>query len=127
MTGQHFATPQATAKATAIAADIEQATTPNTPKKRGRKSTKIADAYNAITSTPVPLAQFCLDHGVSEHVIKQRSRFAPDRTDVRVGKNRKSGQYEVWCEVATPTPTMDAEAIVDTLTDVTAADTSAMA
>ena len=61
-----------------------QASTP--AKKRGRKTSKIRDAFNAITTTPQPLYDFCLAHDVSEHCMRQHSRFAPDRTDIVIRK-----------------------------------------
>lgn len=51
-------------------------------KPRGRQTNKIADAFNAVTSERIPLAQFCEEHKVSEHVMRQRKRFAEHQTDV---------------------------------------------
>lgn len=58
-----------------------------TPKKRGRKGTKIAQAFGAITTDPVPAEAFAESHGVSMNVLRQAKRF--DRTGgtkVRVKK-----------------------------------------
>lgn len=50
------------------------------PKKRGRKGTKIAQAFQAITDTPVPVEDFLADHGISLAVLRQHKRF--DKTDL---------------------------------------------
>ena len=57
------------------------------PKKRGRKGTKINDAFAAIDTTPVPAEEFASTRGVSLNVLRQAKRF--DRTGgakVRVKK-----------------------------------------
>jgi hypothetical protein len=74
-------------------------TTAVAPKKRGRKTSKIRDAFNAITSTPQPLYEFCQLHGVSEHCMRQHSRFAPDRTDIVIRKVKGENTVPmIWIE-----------------------------
>jgi hypothetical protein len=46
-----------------------------TPKKRGRKGTKITSAFMAVTDAPVAVDQFVLQHSVSLAVLRQSKRF----------------------------------------------------
>jgi hypothetical protein len=68
-------------------------------KTRGRKSSKIATAYAAITTTPVNLEEFCTAHGVSKHCMIQRKRFGASHTDVVVRKI--NGVQQIYRQVAT--------------------------
>lgn len=58
------------------------------PKKRGRKGTKIAEAFDLIDTTPVAADAFAAQHNVSLNVLRQAKRFDPyaDRGRVRVKK-----------------------------------------
>ena len=67
-------------------------------RRRGRKSSKIKDALNAVSTTKQPLKQFCERHSVSEHCMRQHARFAPDRKDIVVRKDKESGQIMIWSE-----------------------------
>lgn len=49
------------------------------PKPRGRQTNKIVTAFNSVGYDPVPLDTFCETHGISSHVMTQRSRF--DKSD----------------------------------------------
>lgn len=84
----HFSKPVQSQPATVTVADPA--------KKRGRKSSKIADAFSKITFEKQSLVAFCLENNVSAHCIRQRKRFAPDRLDVRVGKDKETGLEMVW-------------------------------
>ena len=77
----------------------EEDTTPTTPvtatqppapapKKRGRKGTKIAEAFALIDITAVDANAFAANHNVSLNVLRQAKRFDPyaDRGRVRVKK-----------------------------------------
>ena len=58
-----------------------------TPKKRGRKGTKINEAFAAIGTDPIPAEPFASERNVSLNVLRQAKRF--DRTGlgkVRVKK-----------------------------------------
>ncbi len=50
--------------------------------RRGRKSTKIQKAYDAVTDQPQKLSDFCALHDVSSNTITQCGRF--NRTDVKI-------------------------------------------
>ncbi len=50
---------------------------PSKPKKPGRKSTKIRDAYDAITNEPQSLNDLLTKFDVSMGAMKQHKRFDP--------------------------------------------------
>lgn len=58
--------------------------------KRGKKSTKIRDAINTLTSTPVPLEQFCQENGISINTITQQKRFGITGINIYTDKNTKT-------------------------------------
>jgi hypothetical protein len=68
-------------------------------KKRGRKGTKIADAFNAITLTPQPVDQFIDQQGVSLAVLRQHKRFdVSGLAPVKVKKIRVDGnENKILC------------------------------
>lgn len=70
------------------------------PKKRGRKGTKIAEAFMAIPYTPVPVDEFAAKYGVSVPVLRQSKRFDVNAElgVVRVKTNKESGRLEIWRE-----------------------------
>jgi hypothetical protein len=72
------------------------------PKKRGRKGTKIAAAFKAIPTSPVPVEEFSKQHGVSIPVLRQSKRFdtSPDLGDVRVKVSKDTGKLMIWRESA---------------------------
>jgi hypothetical protein len=69
------------------------------PKKRGRKGTKIQDAFAAIGTDPVPLDEFATRFSVSTNVLRQAKRF--DRTGVtgRVRVKLVNGVQSIFREV----------------------------
>jgi len=71
------------------------------PKKRGRKGTKIAEAFIAIPSTPVPVEEFASKNNVSLNVLRQSKRFDKSGTvgAVRVKKDKESGMLMIWREL----------------------------
>lgn len=85
----HFATAKTSTETTVVA---------KAKNKRGRKTTKIQDAFKAITTTKQPLAEFCITHKVSVHCMRQHQRFAPDRPDIVVRKDKESGQVMIWSD-----------------------------
>lgn len=50
--------------------------------RRGRKTSKIQQAYDSVTEQPQLLTDFCTLHGVSVNTITQCGRF--NRPDVRI-------------------------------------------
>ena len=70
------------------------------PKKRGRKGTKIAEAFKSIPASPVPVEDFAKQYGVSIPVLRQSKRFdtSPDLGDVRVKVSKDSGKLMIWRE-----------------------------
>lgn len=71
-----------------------------TPKKRGRKGTKIQDAFAAITTTPVPLEQFAEKFAVSQNVLRQAKRFDRTGSDARVRIKQVDGTLSIFREAA---------------------------
>lgn len=71
-------------------------------KKRGRKGTKILDAFRAVPTTAVPAEEFATTHSVSMAVLRQARRF--DTTGlpgaVKVKKDRQAGILMIWRETA---------------------------
>ena len=63
---------------------------------RGRKGTKIRDAYNSITHEPVNLNQFLEKHDVSENIMKQHSRFDPFPERGKVRTRSVGGVKMIW-------------------------------
>lgn len=67
-------------------------------KKRGRKGSKIVNAFKAVPSTPVTVSAFTAEHQVSVPVLRQWKRF--DKTglkgQVRVKKDKASGELMIW-------------------------------
>lgn len=77
-------------------AETATAVTPE-PKKRGRKGTKINEAFQAIGSTPINAEQFAEERDVSLNVLRQAKRF--DRTGLgRVRVKKVEGQLMVFRE-----------------------------
>lgn len=72
------------------------------PKKRGRKGTKIAQAFQSIPTSPVPVEDFAKEYNVSIPVLRQSKRFdtSPELGDVRVKLNKDSGQLMIWREAS---------------------------
>ena len=71
-------------------------TTP-APKKRGRKGTKIAEAFGAIGTEAVPAEEFANTRGVSLNVLRQAKRF--DKTGgARVRVKKIDGTLMVYRE-----------------------------
>ena len=68
-----------------------------TPKKRGRKGTKINEAFAAIGITHIPAEQFATDRNVSLNVLRQAKRF--DKTGLgRVRVKKVDGTLMVYRE-----------------------------
>ena len=67
------------------------------PKKRGRKGTKIAEAFAAIGTEQVPAEEFAAERGVSLNVLRQAKRF--DKTGgARVRVKKIDGTLMVYRE-----------------------------
>jgi len=68
------------------------ADTPQSPpklklvKRRGRKTSKIRDAFDALTTTPVLLTEHAREFDVSENILRQAKRF--DGHNINAGKGR---------------------------------------
>ena len=95
--------PTSTVMPTVLPAPPVTATKPiKQPKKRGRKGSKIVDAFAAIPVEPTNADEFAQQHNVSMAVLKQSKRF--DKTglggNVRVKKDRQAGIMMVWREPA---------------------------
>lgn len=71
------------------------------PKKRGRKGTKINDAFTNVPSEPTELEPFASQFNVSIAVLRQSKRF--DKTgipgEIRIRKNKETGIPMIWREV----------------------------
>ncbi len=68
-----------------------------TPKKRGRKGTKINEAFAAIGTDHIPAEQFATDRNVSLNVLRQAKRF--DKTGLaRVRVKKVDGTLMVYRE-----------------------------
>lgn len=72
----------------------------STPKKRGRKGDKIANAFKAIPKTPTEAEKFATDYSVSLAVLRQSKRFdrSPELGKVRVKKDKATKQLMIWRE-----------------------------
>jgi len=69
-------------------------------KKRGRKGSKISEAFIAIPTTAIPAEQFATDHSVSLAVLRQSRRFDKSGLGpVRVKKDKETKQLMIWREV----------------------------
>lgn len=69
-------------------------------KRRGRKTTRIFDAFKAITSQKLPAEEFARQHQVSLNVLRQAKRFdaeedVQERGPVRVRKVHVNENGEV--------------------------------
>ncbi len=93
---------KAAKKTTAKKAGVPAATASppvRTPKKRGRKGSKIQNAFAAIPTDPTDATKFATKHSVSLAVLRQAKRFDKAGTGVvRVRKDRESGVLMVWRE-----------------------------
>ncbi len=77
-------------------AETSTAITP-APKKRGRKGTKINEAFTAIGTDPIPAEEFATTRNVSLNVLRQAKRF--DRTGLgRVRVKKIDGTLMVYRE-----------------------------
>jgi len=59
------------------------------PQKRGRKGDKISRALQSVTTTKVPVEEFCKQHDVSLAVLRQSKRFIeklPPDVQATIGK-----------------------------------------
>lgn len=67
------------------------------PKKRGRKTDKIAKAFLAIPENAVPLETFAKSHNVSVAVLRQSKRFDTVGVGtVFIRKDKESKQLKIW-------------------------------
>jgi len=70
------------------------------PKKRGRKGSKIANAFMAVPAVPVSADAFITEHSVSLAVLRQARRF--DKSGlagaVRVKQDKETKTLMVWRE-----------------------------
>ena len=72
-----------------------------TPKKRGRKGTKILKAFTAVPTEPTSVNEFAATHSVSVAVLRQSKRFDHSGLgSVRVKKDKASGTLMIWREAA---------------------------
>ncbi len=69
-----------------------------TPKKRGRKGTKIQVAFAAVSTTPVAAADFASTHSVSLNVLKQAKRFDRSGNAGRVRVKQINGVLSIFRE-----------------------------
>lgn len=92
---------------TSIKADGEASSPPESAtqkavekRKRGRKGTKISQAFAAIPATPVSVDDFAAQFGVSIPVLRQSKRFdtSPDLGRVVVKVDKDSGKLQIWRE-----------------------------
>lgn len=69
-------------------------------RKRGRKGTKISEAFRAIPETPISVDDFAAQYGVSIPVLRQSKRFdtSPDLGRVVVKVDKDSGKLQIWRE-----------------------------
>lgn len=64
-------------------------------KKRGRSGNKIATAFAAIPTSPVPAEEFAKNQGVSLAVLRQGKRFNSN-CKVHVRTNKETKVLEIW-------------------------------
>lgn len=71
------------------------------PKKRGRKGSKIAIAFQNVPTEPISIVEFTEQYQVSIPVLKQHRRFDKSGLSgiVRVRKDKESGELMIWREV----------------------------
>ena len=71
-----------------------------TPQKRGRKGSKISNAFVAIPHTPTDAESFANTNKVSIAVLRQSKRFDKhiDLGTVRVKKDKSTGKLMIWRE-----------------------------
>lgn len=72
------------------------------PQKRGRKGDKISAAFAAIPAEPTNATTFAESHAVSIAVLRQSKRFDkfPELGNVKVAKDRESGDLMIWREAS---------------------------
>lgn len=72
----------------------------SSPKKRGRKGTKISEAFRSIPPTPISVDDFAKRWNVSIPVLRQSKRFdtSPELGRVIVKVNKENGNLEIWRE-----------------------------
>lgn len=68
------------------------------PKKRGRKGTKIQDAYHAVTYTPQSLDDLLQKFDVSTAAMKQHKRFDPFPERGKIHTKTIAGVTMIWRE-----------------------------
>jgi len=73
------------------------------PQKRGRKGDKIAIAFAKIPETPTKAEAFATEYSVSLAVLRQSKRFdkSPELGNVRVKKDKDTGELMIWRESTT--------------------------
>lgn len=97
-------TPTATPTATTFAKPESATKKPHVPKKRGRKGDKIQNALLAVPSTPVEIATFMQEQGVSLAVLRQAKRFASVHGDqfvqqvgtINVRQDKTTKKLMIW-------------------------------
>lgn len=95
------AAPTATATRARKTSKPATATKPSRePKKRGRKGTKIQDAFAAISSEPIALEAFAQKFGVSTNVLRQAKRFDRSGMEGRVRVRQVNGTLSIFREDA---------------------------
>lgn len=72
--------------------------TTRSPKKRGRKGTKIQEAFAAINTTPVSAETFATQHSVSLNVLRQAKRFDRSGITGRVRVKLVKGTLSIFRE-----------------------------
>lgn len=89
-----------TTTTTTVKKPAASATAPSAqPKKRGRKGSKIQNAFAAIPSEPTDANAFAARHNVSLAVLRQSKRFDKTGTGVvRVRKDKDTNALMVWRE-----------------------------
>lgn len=70
-----------------------------TPRKRGRKGTKILDAFNAVPAQPVDANAFAEQYGISLNVLRQAKRFDKTGLEGRVRVKKVDGTLSVFREI----------------------------
>lgn len=69
-------------------ANTTDANTEAAPKKRGRKGSKIANAFAAVPSEPTDAEAFAAEHNVSLNVLRQGKRFDSEELIAERGRVR---------------------------------------
>jgi len=78
-----------------IATPTVSATTTAKPRSRGRQGSKIATAFQNLTSTPVPLDVFTKQYGISQTVLRQSRRFLDEPITVSIKRDPVTKQVMV--------------------------------